>query len=457
MRSNGSVACWGSDYWHSDYYGQATPPAGSFVSVNAGVNHTCGVKNNGSVACWGSNGHGQSTPPAGSFVSVNAGWIYTCGVRSNGSVACWGRDFNGVATPPAGSFVSVSAGTLHTCGVRSGGSVACWGSNGDGQSRPPAGSFVSVNAGQLHTCGLRSNGSVACWGRDGNGQATPLSGSFVSVSTGSAHTCGLRSNGSVACWGSDEYGQATPSAGSFDSANAGINPIDDHGNSEERATQLTSKSGEIEDIRGALDYDGDIDYFRLGANRGRTYQIDVALGTLDDSIVKLYDDDGLLLVSNDGYGGTFASRLFLEVPSNGYYYIAVEGYGIGTYTLTVSFVDDHGNDFESATRIAIGERVRIDLHNYDDRDMLAFRARPGTEYVFTLYFFTGQRTGGAPGTTMVLYDASGRVLARLRNFDFYSNSSRNMITWQAPTGGDYYILVGNEAALGIFELIVNER
>ena len=33
--------------------GQATPPAGSFVSVSAGQDHTCGVRSDGSVACWG--------------------------------------------------------------------------------------------------------------------------------------------------------------------------------------------------------------------------------------------------------------------------------------------------------------------------------------------------------------------------------------------------------------------
>ena len=40
----------------------------------------------------------------------------------------------------------------------------------------------------------------------------------------------------------------------------------------------------------------------------------------------------------------------------------------------VSSVDDHSSDFESATRIAIGESVRIVLHNYDDRDVLVFSA-----------------------------------------------------------------------------------
>ena len=232
-------------------------------------------------------------------------------------------------------------------------------------------------------------------------------------------------------------------------------PIDDHGNSGGRATEITGLVDEEgADVRGAVDYDGDIDYFRFNATHGYSYQIDVALRTLDDSIVDLYDADGSLLDSNDDNGGTFASRIFWEAPNNGYYYIAVEGHGIGTYTLTVSIVDDHSSDFESATRIAIGESVSIVQHNYDDRDVLVFSARPGTEYVFTLYYYTGQRTGDAAGTTMALYDASGRVLARLRNYDFDSNSSRNKIMWQAPTGGDYYILVGNEAALGIFELIV---
>ena len=47
---------------------------------------------------------------------------------------------------------------------------------------------------------------------------------------------------------------------------------------------------------------------------------------------------------------------------------------------------------------------------------------------------TGQRRGDAAGTTMALYDAGGRVLARLRNY-LSSNGSRNKIMWQAATGG----------------------
>ena len=205
VRSNGSVACWGSN---AD--GRATPPAGSFVSVSAGYNHTCGLRSDGSVACWGDDFAGEATPPTGSFLSVSAGWLFTCGVRSNGSVGCWGRNESGEATPPAGSSLSVSAGEGHTCGLRSDGSAACWGGNWDGQATPPAGSFLSVSAGEGHTCGVRSNGSVACWGDNYDGEATPPAGSFASVSAGFAHTCGVRSDGSVACWGWNGNGQATP-------------------------------------------------------------------------------------------------------------------------------------------------------------------------------------------------------------------------------------------------------
>ena len=236
-------------------------------------------------------------------------------------------------------------------------------------------------------------------------------------------------------------------------------PIDDHGNSGGRATEITvvGEDGvDGVDVRGALDSDGDIDYFRFWTDGERSYEINVALGTLDDSIVSLYGGDGSLLDSNDDHGDSLASRLFWEAPRNGYYYVAVEGYDTGTYTLTVAIVDDHGDDLRSATRIAVGEYVRIVLHDYDDRDVLVFRARRGTEYVFALDFQTGGTMGAAAGTTMALHEAGGLMLARLRDYDFSSNG-RNEIMWRAATGGDYYIVVGNEDAFGVFALTVTVR
>jgi alpha-tubulin suppressor-like RCC1 family protein len=111
---------------------------GTFVSVSAGTahiyevmspTHTCAVRSDGSVACWGSN----ATAPAGTFASVSARTDYTCGVKSDGSVVCWGDNSSGQATPPTGSFAQVSAGDSFACGIRPNRRVECWGS----QVRPP--------------------------------------------------------------------------------------------------------------------------------------------------------------------------------------------------------------------------------------------------------------------------------------------------------------------------------
>ncbi len=88
VRTDGTVACWGSnvdlistarvdrsggslapDRADSDEdaskiaAGQATPPEGEFVSVSAGLGHTCGVTTDHTVVCWGYDALGRATPP----------------------------------------------------------------------------------------------------------------------------------------------------------------------------------------------------------------------------------------------------------------------------------------------------------------------------------------------------------------------------------------------------------
>ena len=121
-----------------------------------------------------------------------------------------------------------------------------------------------------------------------------------------------------------------------------------------------------------------------------------------------------------------------------------------------SVPDDHGNNIEIATRVAIGEVVAVELdnlENLDDREVFAFRARPGTGYVLTLDWETYQIWDN-PGSIMDLYDAGGRLLARLNGYDFSEQRIRNKIMWQAVTGGDYYIAIGDGNTLGNFALTV---
>ena len=129
----------------------------------------------------------------------------------------------------------------------------------------------------------------------------------------------------------------------------------------------------------------------------------------------------------------------------------------GQATPPAGSFDDHGNDFDTATRIAIGDAVVIELEDPVDRDVLVFRARSGTEYVFTLSFQSYQVMSDPAVVTMALHDVGGRVLARLGDYDFSLMGRRNKTRWQAATGGDYYIVVGNENASGVFVLTVTAR
>ena len=67
---NGSVACWGYGYWWAIGDGSTTDTStptltDSFgvgrtaVAISAGMDHTCAILDNGSVACWGGGGSGQ--------------------------------------------------------------------------------------------------------------------------------------------------------------------------------------------------------------------------------------------------------------------------------------------------------------------------------------------------------------------------------------------------------------
>ena len=112
--------------------------------------------------------------------------------------------------------------------------------------------------------------------------------------------------------------------------------VDDHSNDIDDATVAAVGA----DVEGVIDYEGDSDYFRFTAEEGQLYQIDVALGSLPDSVLTLLGPDRGELAYNDDHGDSPASRVFWEAPASGDYYLAVEASGwdarVGSYTLTVT-------------------------------------------------------------------------------------------------------------------------
>ena len=154
---------------------------------------------------------------------------------------------------------------------------------------------------------------------------------------------------------------------------------DDHSDSIADATAMTV--GEA--VEGLLDDGGDQDFFVFEAQGGVFYQLDVELGTLEDSWLALFDSDELELAYNDDHGGSFASRIVWRAPGSGPYYVDVGGFGTGSYTLTVTatdIVDDHANSISGATAMTVGQAVEGNV-NYDgDEDYFVFEAQEGVTY-----------------------------------------------------------------------------
>ncbi|MCY4493225.1 MAG: S-layer homology domain-containing protein, partial [Acidimicrobiaceae bacterium] len=140
----------------------SSPHCGTFRSVSAGVQHSCGVKTDNTITCWGDSWRGQTDAPDGEFTTVSAGRQHSCGVKTDNTVTCWGDSWLGEADAPDGEFKSVSAGRNHSCGVKTDNTVTCWGSRK--QVDAPDGEFKSVSAGSKHSCGVRTDNTIACWG-----------------------------------------------------------------------------------------------------------------------------------------------------------------------------------------------------------------------------------------------------------------------------------------------------
>jgi len=133
--TNGSTYCWGESANGRLGNGLTTPDQTepvvvngehSFRTIDLGEDHTCGVLTNGSAYCWGESangrlGDGQSSTDRNeptivngnhSFIAIEAGDEHTCGVLTNGSAYCWGLSEygalgNGLTTPDQTEPVSV--------------------------------------------------------------------------------------------------------------------------------------------------------------------------------------------------------------------------------------------------------------------------------------------------------------------------------------------------------------
>ena len=214
--------------------------------------------------------------------------------------------------------------------------------------------------------------------------------------------------------------------------------VDDHADEVDGATAISVG----ETTGGAIDYEGDSDVFRFTVEAGQIYQIDVELGTLENSYLSLLNSDGYEFESNDDHGESKASRITWLAKESGDYYLRVspawDG-GTGSYTLTV----DRG----SANAISAGVATDGVIEYDGDSGIFRFQAKAGQLYMLDVTL------GTLSDSSMTIYDASG---VRLEDNDDYEDSFASRIFWEAPVAGDYYVEVESDWEEGSYTLTVTE-
>jgi len=212
LKPDGTVIAVGSNNTTSYDNGQCNISGWrDIVTIVAGGHHTVGLKSNGTVIAIGNNLHGQcNTGDWHDIVAVSAGSSHTVGLKSDGTVIAIGDNKEGQCdTSNWGGIIAVSAGSSHTVGLRSDGSVIAIGGNKEGQCNVSGWrNIIAISAGGHHTVGLKGNGTVVAIGRTEERQCdVDRWYDIVAISAGMYQTVGLTMHGTVVAVGRNTYGE----------------------------------------------------------------------------------------------------------------------------------------------------------------------------------------------------------------------------------------------------------
>ena len=242
--SDGSIWCWGRDYYGQLGDGGGTTsqtgtestlpvkvklPEGRFAkSIDIGGtdgNHACAIMDDGGAMCWGNENRGN----------LGTGYLSTSARYIHEPVK--------VELPSNVEATFIAIGYRHGCAAMIDTTLWCWGWNahgevGDGTSSGTGTTnsratpvqvdttymnpIIALGAGGEATCALHDDGSLSCWGENefgklGDGTNTDrdlptqisLDGGVAAtrITVGADFTCATASDGGAQCWGLNSDGQ----------------------------------------------------------------------------------------------------------------------------------------------------------------------------------------------------------------------------------------------------------
>ncbi len=231
----------------------ATP---AWLTLAAGLEHTCATRSTGATACWGANDRAQlgdgttvDRPTAralgiAGLRVIGAGAGHSCAATTS-ELFCWGGNAagqTGTAGDPVNApepvlglptpITELALGNDHSCAIADG-RLFCWGGNDQGQlglgdaspraspTEVPLGvAPVQVSLFGRTSCVRFTTGELACFGDGGLGQIGDGGGvdrdapsavigitDALQVAAGTSFGCALLASGEVRCWGNDVLGQ----------------------------------------------------------------------------------------------------------------------------------------------------------------------------------------------------------------------------------------------------------
>ena len=215
---------------------------------------------------------------------------------------------------------------------------------------------------------------------------------------------------------------------------------------------------------GALETGGDTDWFAVQLQAGTAYSFDLEgaptnAGSLGDPYLRLYDQAGVEVASNDDGGEGFNSRLDYVAQQTGTYYLGAGAFGgsTGTYRLTAAggsagSTDDLAGNPGTSGAVDVGAPAFGSLEQGGDTDWFRISLVAGQTYVFDL---EGQPTGvGSLSDPLLrLFDANGTEVA---GNDDGGEGFNSRLEFSPSASGTYY--VGAEAfgsGTGTYRLTVS--
>lgn len=235
-------------------------------------------------------------------------------------------------------------------------------------------------------------------------------------------------------------------------------PPDDAGNGPDTRARIAPGRA----VGGNIEYEGDVDWYRLAVRTGNRYRItlngaddaDTADGPLGDPLLQVLDAEGNQLAFNDDAEGTLNAALDFIPRSNGDVFIEARAYAdayTGGYALNVTAermpTDSIANTTSTRGRITLGESVNGNLDFPTDTDWYRVRLTAGESYRFTLN--SDGETGFDP--MVRLFDSAGQEVAM---DDDGGEGLNSYLEFTAVTTGNYFVEARgfSEEAVGAYTL-----